>query len=96
MKAPADVVVRPLISEKSYASMGAGKYVFRVRLDANKTEIKRAIQGHFRVDVLTVNTQRVRGKERRRGRFHGFTSDWKKATITLKPGQKIENLFEGV
>jgi large subunit ribosomal protein L23 len=96
MKAPSDVVLRPLISEKSYVSMGAGKYVFRVRVNANKTDIKRSIQGHFKVDVLAVNTQRVRGKERRRGRFHGYTSDWKKATITLKPGQKIENLFEGV
>ncbi len=96
MKAPAEVVMRPLISEKSYASMGAGKYVFRVRVSANKTEIKRAIQSHFKVDVVSVNTQRVQGKERRRGRFRGFTSDWKKATITLKSGQKIENLFEGV
>jgi large subunit ribosomal protein L23 len=96
MKAPSEIVLRPLISEKSYTAMTASKYVFRVRVGANKTEIKRAIQGHFKVDVVSVNTERVRGKERRRGRFHGFTADWKKATVTLKSGQKIENLFEGV
>jgi len=96
MKAPSDVVLRPLISEKSYAGMAGSKYVFRVRADANKTEIKRAIQAHFKVTVLAVNTQRVRGKERRRGRFRGLTPDWKKATVTLQSGEKIENLFEGV
>ncbi len=96
MKTAAEVVLRPLISEKSYASMAGGKYVFRVGLNANKTDIKRAIEAHFKVDVVSVNTLRVSGKERRRGRFRGFTSDWKKATVTLKSGQKIENLFEGV
>lgn len=96
MKEPVQVVQRPLISEKSYAAMAEGKYLFRVRRDANKTEIALAIAEAFKVDVVSVNTMHVRGKERRRGRVHGFQPDWKKAVVTLAPGQKIENLFQGV
>jgi large subunit ribosomal protein L23 len=96
MKEPVQVVQRPLIREKSYAAMAGGKYMFRVRPEANKTEIAQAIRDAFKVDVVSVNTLRVRGKERRRGRVHGFQSDWKKAVVTLAEGQKIENLFQGV
>lgn len=96
MKEPVQVVQRPLISEKSYAAMAEGKYLFRVRRDANKVEIAMAITEAFKVDVVSVNTMHVRGKERRRGRVHGFQSDWKKAVVTLAEGQKIENLFQGV
>ncbi len=96
MKPPVAVVQRPLISEKSYAAVAAGKYVFRVRREANKREIARAVAEAFKVDVITVNTMRVPGKERRRGRTRGFQADWKKAIVTLKEGQKIENLFQGV
>jgi large subunit ribosomal protein L23 len=96
VKEPVQVVQRPLISEKSYAAMAEGKYLFRVRRDANKVEIAMAITDAFKVDVVSVNTMHVRGKERRRGRVHGFQSDWKKAVVTLAEGQKIENLFQGV
>jgi len=96
MKTPGQVIQRPLISEKSYAAMPTGKYMFRVRRDANKQDIARAVAEAFKVDVVSVNTMRMRGKERRRGRLSGFQPDWKKAIVTLKTGQKIENLFQGV
>jgi large subunit ribosomal protein L23 len=96
VKAPIQVIQRPLISEKSYAAMTAGKYLFRVHRNANKTEIAQAVADAFKVDVVSVNTMHVGGKERRRGRVHGYQPDWKKAVVTLKEGQKIENLFQGV
>lgn len=96
MKTPGQVIQRPLVSEKSYGAMAVGKYVFRVRRDANKQDIATAVAEAFKVDVVSVNTMRMHGKERRRGRLRGFQPDWKKAVVTLKEGQKIENLFQGV
>lgn len=96
MKTPGQVIQRPLVSEKSYGAMPGGKYMFRVRRDANKQDVARAVAEAFKVDVVSVNTMRMRGKERRRGRRSGFQPDWKKAIVTLKQGQKIENLFQGV
>jgi large subunit ribosomal protein L23 len=96
MKTPGQVIQRPLVSEKSYGAMPSGKYMFRVRRDANKQDIARAVAEAFKVDVVSVNTMHMRGKERRRGRLSGFQPDWKKAVVTLKQGQKIENLFQGV
>jgi large subunit ribosomal protein L23 len=96
MKEPVQVVERPLISEKSYAAMANGKYLFRVHARATKTEIAMAVSEAFKVDVVGVNTMHVHGKERRRGRTHGFQPDWKKAVVTLAEGQKIESMFQGV
>jgi large subunit ribosomal protein L23 len=96
MKTPGQVIQRPLISEKSYAAMADGKYMFRVHGRATKTDIALAVAEAFKVDVVSVNTMHVRGKERRRGRVHGFQPDWKKAVVRLREGQKIENLFQGV
>ncbi len=96
MKTPGQVIQRPLVSEKSYGAMTSGKYVFRVRRDANKRDIAQAVAEAFKVDVVSVNTIHMRGKERRRGKLSGFQPDWKKAVVTLKEGQKIENLFQGV
>ncbi|HKR98387.1 MAG TPA: 50S ribosomal protein L23 [Candidatus Dormibacteraeota bacterium] len=97
------VVVRPVVSEKSYASMTGGKYVFRCHPSANKVEIRRAVEEAFaeqKITVIAVNTVRVRGKTRNRsrgrGRVSGESAKWKKAIVTLAPGQKIEGLFEGV
>ena len=102
-KTPDRVIKRPVVSEKSYAAMADGRYVFRCALDANKIEIKRAVEDAFsdqKVTVLAVNTLRVRGKERQRSRggkrIGGRSPDWKKAIVTLAPGQKIKDLFEGV
>jgi large subunit ribosomal protein L23 len=96
VKDPVQVVQRPLISEKSYAAMATGKYLFKVHPRATKTEIAIAVAAAFKVDVVSVNTMHVRGKERRRGRTHGFQPDWKKAVVTLAEGQKIESMFQGV
>ncbi len=97
------VILRPVVSEKSYASMAIGKYVFRCHPGANKVEIKRAVEEAFaeqKITVVTVNTVRVRGKMRNRSRgrarISGQSARWKKAIVTLGPGQKIEGLFEGV
>jgi large subunit ribosomal protein L23 len=67
-----------------------GKYTFRVADGANKIEIRKAVEEIFNVNVKSVNTVSVRGKKRRRGRYLGTTSEWKKAVVTLKEGQKIE------
>jgi large subunit ribosomal protein L23 len=97
------VILRPVVSEKSYASMALGKYMFRCHPTANKIEIRRAVEEAFaeqKITVVSVNTVRVRGKlrnrSRGRSRVTGQSARWKKAIVTLGPGQKIEGLFEGV
>ncbi len=96
MKDPYQIIERPLLTEKSMDQSHAGKYTFRVALEANKIEIAQAIERIFKVDVVKVNTLRVRGKKRRMGRMpEGRTSDWKKAIVTLKQGQAI-TMFEGL
>lgn len=96
MKDPRTIIKRPLLTEKgSFLKERANQYLFEVAKDANKIEIARAIEAIFRVDIVSVNTISVRGKEKRLGRFVGQTSDWKKAVVTIREGQNIE-LFEGV
>lgn len=90
-----DIIIRPVISEKSYAQMAEGKYTFRVALTANKVQIRQAIEKIFNVKVEKVATIRVLGKTKRMGRTQGKRSDWKKAIVTLKAGQTIE-FFEGL
>ena len=89
------VLVRPVITEKNTFLNEQGKYVFEVAPSANKIEIKRAVEEVFKVKVAAVNVLRVPGKERRLGRHRGMTRSWKKAIVTLEPGQRIE-LFQGV
>jgi len=94
-----EVILRPVISEKSMDHTQRGKYTFRIHDDANKLQVKNAIEELFKVNVLTVNVSTMKAKEksrnRRRGRIRGWTSPWKKAVVTLAAGQKIE-FFEGV
>jgi large subunit ribosomal protein L23 len=94
-----EVVLKPVISEKSLDETQRGKYTFRVHAEANKLQVKEAIQELFKVDVIDVNVSTTKAKEksrnRRRGRQKGWTSPWKKAVVTLASGQKIE-FFEGV
>lgn len=93
-----DIILKPLISEKAVALMNEGehpKYAFKVRLDANKFQIKDAIEQIFKVTVVSVNTMRMHGKVRRMGKFQGRRSDWKKAVVTLKAGESIK-VFEGL
>lgn len=96
MRDPFIVVESPMLTEKSMDLSQVGKYTFRVAKDANKIEIADAVHTIFKVDVVKVNTMTVKGKKRRMGRFpEGRTSDWKKAIVTLKPGQTI-TMFEGL
>ncbi|HEY3998053.1 MAG TPA: 50S ribosomal protein L23 [Candidatus Xenobia bacterium] len=85
-----DIILRPIISEKSVEMTQFNKYTFRVHRGSNKLEIRSAVQTIFKVDVLSVRTINVKGKPVRRGKFHGHKPDWKKAIVTLKAGQKIE------
>ena len=95
MKDPYSIIKRPLITEKSMDIAGSGKYAFEVDINSNKIEIAEAVHKIFSVDVTNVNTLRVKGKAKRVGRFpEGKTPDWKKAYVTLKPGQRID-IFEG-
>ena len=90
------VVIKPLVTEKGTMMMAEGNWVtFRVHPDANKIEVREAIQKIFNVSVLQVNTQIVRGKRRRFGKTMGQSKAWKKAMVRLKEGDKIE-IFEGV
>ena len=96
MRDPYEVIERPLVTEKSIVGAERGKYTFRVSRDANKIEIAKAVEQIFKVKVDAVNTMTVKGKKKRLGRYpEGKTPDWKKAIVTLKPGDKIE-IFEGM
>jgi large subunit ribosomal protein L23 len=88
------VIIRPVISEKSYALIAEGKYTFRVHDRAHKTQIARAVEEIFGVEVASVRTAKVRAKPKRRGLSRGKTRAWKKAVVQLGPGERIE-LFEG-
>ena len=91
-------IVRPVVSEKSTVLGEQGKYVFEVAPNANKIQIKQAVEQAFankKIQVAAVNILRVVGKTRRRGRSIGMTRAWKKAVVTLRPGQRLD-LFEGV
>lgn len=90
-----DIILKPVITEKAAAIMADNKYVFKVRLDANKTQIKDAIETIFGVTVTRVNTVRMRGKEKRMGKYVGRRSDYKKAVVELKEGDSIK-VFEGL
>jgi large subunit ribosomal protein L23 len=90
------VIERPLITEKNTYQLGEGKYTFRVAREANKIQIREAVEKIFKVQVADVNVMNVRGKERGVGRRKGMSPSWKKAVVTLKAGQRIEELYQGV
>jgi large subunit ribosomal protein L23 len=90
-----EVLIRPLITEKNTMLSALGQYTFEVDRRANKPLVKEAVEKIFKVDVTAVNVINVPPKTRRVGRSTGKTSPWKKAVVTLKPGQRIE-VFEGV
>ena len=91
---PTQVIIRPVVTEKSYALAAAGKYVFRVHPDAHKTQIRQAVEEVFGVRVQDVRTAWVKSKPKRRGWSSGKTRRWKKAVVQLHPEDSIE-LFEG-
>ena len=96
MKIAQDIVLAPVITEKSMAGIADKKYTFKVAKDANKIEIAQAVEELFKVKVAKVNTISVRGKEKRMGRYSGYTSSWKKAIVTLKAGSKAIEFFDGL
>ena len=91
---PRQVILEPVVSEKSYALMADGKYTFRVDERAHKTQIRDAVERIFNVGVVEVRTIKVRSKPKRRALQRGYTRSWKKAIVQLAPGDRIE-LFEG-
>lgn len=96
MKTAQDIIIAPVITEKSMTGIGDKKYTFKVAKDANKIEIALAVKELFKVDVAKVNTVNVRGKARRMGRYNGYTPAWKKAIVTLKADSKPIEFFDGL
>lgn len=97
MRTAYDVIIRPVITEQSMEDLDIKKYVFEVARDANKIEIKKAIEEIFDVKVIKVNTTIVPGKKKRVGaQPAGYTSDWKKAVVKLSRRSKNIDIFEGM
>ena len=94
MRNPHDVLIKPIVTEKSSTLMSEGKYTFRVDKAANKIEIKYAVESIFKVDVTSVRTMNMPGKLKRQGKTSGMTPAWKKAIVTLSPGQTLP-IFDG-
>ena len=92
---PRDIIIRPIVTEKTSDMMKDNKYTFQVAMGANKTEIRQAIEEIFNVKVVNVNTIRVLGKTKRMGKDEGKRSDYKKAIVKLAEGNTIP-LFEGM
>ena len=96
MKSPYDIIIRPVLTEKSYDGMADKKYAFEVAIGANKTEIKKAVETIFDVKVEAVNTRRIEGKMKRQGRTQGRRPERKKAYVKLTEGSKTIEFFEGM
>jgi large subunit ribosomal protein L23 len=96
MKLASEIIIAPVITEKSMSGSESKKYAFKVAKDANKIEIAAAVEAMFDVKVAKVNTVNVRGHLRRYGRFEGKTAAWKKAVVTLAEGSKPIEFFEGM
>ena len=94
MKTGYDVIIRPIITENSMDMAADKKYVFKVAKEANKTEIRKAVEEVFGVDVAKVNVINVNGKRKRLGRTFGTTSSYKKAIVTLTPDSKEIEIFQ--
>ncbi len=95
MAHPYQIIIEPVVTEKTSGLRADSVYVFRVLKEATKTQIKNAIKENFGVDARSVNTVKMRGKARTLGRSIGVTSGWKKAYVKLKEGQKIKELEAG-
>ena len=96
MKSPYDVIIKPVISEKSMDDAQNKKYTFKVAKDANKTQVKLALIEIFGVDIKKVNIINVKGKMKKMGRFMGRTAATKKAIVTLTPKSKEIEFFKGL
>lgn len=97
MKTAYDIIIRPVITEQSMEDQDIKKYVFEVSKDANKIEIRKAVEEIFGVTVIKVTTTHMRGKSRRQGRMpEGKTASWKKAVVKLSADSKNIEIFEGM
>ena len=96
MKAAQDIVISPVITEKSMIDAKNKKYTFKVASDSNKVEIANAVETLFGVKVESVNTVSVRGRNKRVGRYSGTTAAWKKAIVTLTEQSKTIEFFDGL
>jgi large subunit ribosomal protein L23 len=92
---PTQVIIRPVVSEKSYVLATADRYTFRVHADANKTQIRQAVEALFDVSVLEIRTSSVKSKPKRRGHTAGRTREWKKAIVQVREGDTIP-VFQGL
>lgn len=93
---PQDIIIRPIVTERSMDDMAFGKYTFEVNRKTNKSEIKKAVERLFDVKVKSVNTMNVKGKLKRQGAKVGRTSDWKKAIVTLTEDSKTIEFFDAM
>ena len=91
-----DIIIAPVVTEKSVSALGDKKYTFRVDKNANKIQIAKAVEEIFSVKVAKVNTISMKGHLRRMGRNEGYTSDWKKAVVTLIQDSKTIEFFDGM
>lgn len=89
------IIIKPVLSEKSYVLSSAGKYTFRVHPDAHRTQIRQAVESLFDVHVVEVRTMSVKSKPKRRGLVRGRTRSWKKAIVQVAPGESIP-IFQGL
>ena len=96
MKMIQDIIIKPIITEASMDGIADKRYTFQVAKDATKPEIARAVEEMFKVEVLSVNTINMKKKPKRLGVHFGYTSEWKKAIVTLKPNSKTIEFFEGL
>ena len=92
---PSHVVIRPVVSEKSYVLAAANRYTFRVHADAHKTQIRQAVEASFDVHVVAVRTLAVKSKPKRRGTTRGHRRAWKKAIVQVREGDSIP-IFQGL
>jgi len=91
---PAEILISPVISEKSYELITQNRYTFKIHKDAHKTQVRQAVEQLFDVTVVSVNILKVQAKPKRRGLIKGVRPGWKKAIVELKQGDSIE-IFEG-
>ena len=96
MKMVQDIIIKPIITEASMDKIADKKYTFKVASDATKPEIAKAVEELFGVKVANVNTISMKKKPKRLGVHFGYTSEWKKAVVTLKPNSKTIEFFEGL
>ncbi len=96
MKVAQEIIIAPVITEKSMTAIDQKKYTFKVAKDATKIDIARAVEELFGVKVAKVNTINVRGQQRRMGRYEGYTASWKKAIVTLTAKSKTIDFFDGL